>query len=110
AGDARAVSTIREVFARQEPVYVSTITQAELLSFRRLTREDEQVIEGMMATVSLIPVDSQVARLAAAIRRTHGLPLPDSLIAATALFTGSTLLTRNTRDFRKVASLALHEV
>jgi predicted nucleic acid-binding protein len=36
--------------------------------------------------------------------------VPDSTIAATAMFTGSTLLTRNTRDFEKVPQLSLLKI
>jgi predicted nucleic acid-binding protein len=80
------------------------------LSFKGLSVQDQRLIEELMETVSVIPVDSQVARIGAAVRRAHGLPLPDSLIAATALFTGSALVTRNTRDFRKVASLTVRGI
>ncbi len=110
AGDPRAVAAVREAFAGGDPVYVSTIPEAELLSFRRLTEADARLINDLMGTVSLIPVDSQVARIGAAVRRAHRPPLPDSLIAATALFTGSTLITRNTRDSRDVASLEVPEI
>jgi predicted nucleic acid-binding protein len=36
--------------------------------------------------------------------------LADAFIAATALFTGSTLLTSNVRDFKKIPSLKLQAV
>ncbi len=109
-GDARAMPTIHNVFAEHVPVYVSAITEVELFSFNRLTAEDERLLELLIKTLSVIPVDSQIARLAAVTRRSSRLPLPDSIIAATALFTGSTLLTRNVRDFRKIPSLSLRAV
>ncbi|MBI4032478.1 PIN domain-containing protein, partial [Candidatus Berkelbacteria bacterium] len=56
------------------------------------------------------PVDSKIAPVAAFIRRTHRLKLADSIIAATALFTGTTLITRNTQDFRKVHRLKLKKI
>ena len=36
--------------------------------------------------------------------------VPDSIIAATAMFTGITLLTRNTRDFRKISNLGIRKI
>lgn len=53
----------------------------------------------------VVPVDSQLGRVAAYVRRSHGLKLADSIIAATALVNGTTLLTRNVRDFRNVPNL-----
>jgi len=43
-------------------------------------------------------------------RRQYRLKVPDSVIAATALFTGSTLLTRNTRDFRRIPNFSVLRV
>ena len=40
----------------------------------------------------------------------HRLKLADSAIAATALFTGTKLLTRNTRDFKNVFNLAVQRI
>src|SRR2546428_5713228 len=54
-------------------------------------------------------MDSQIVRLAAIVRKTYGLKMPDSVIAATALFTGTCVVTRNTEDFRKVPQLPIEE-
>lgn len=110
AGDAVTVPVIRKALEEGVPLYLSAITEAELFSFSKLTPADECLLDEIIHTVSVIPVDSQIARIAASIRRASRLALPDSLIAATALFTGSTLLTRNARDFRKVSGLLIMEV
>jgi predicted nucleic acid-binding protein len=59
---------------------------------------------------SLLPPISQVARIAGTLRATYGIKLADAFIAATALFTGSTVLTSNVRDFKKIPSLQLQAV
>ena len=92
------------------PVYVSAVTELELLAYSGLSPEEESSIEELLATISVIPVDSRIARLAALVRRHYRLKVPDSVIAATAMFTGSRLVTRNTRDFRKIPSLALFKI
>lgn len=91
-------------------MYVSVITQLELLSFPSLTDAEASRIEELLAAVALIPVDSQIARLAASVRRVHRVGVSDSVIAATALFTGSILLTRNVRDFMKVKGLSVRRI
>ena len=108
--DSNAVSLLREMFAHGAPVYISTITELELFAFSNLTVQEHALIEKILSTLSVIPVDSHIARLAAFIRRQYRLKVPDSVIAATAMFTGSTLVTRNTRDFKKVATLSLLKI
>jgi predicted nucleic acid-binding protein len=108
--DPTAVSLLREIFVEDAPVYISAITELELFAFSNLSAEEQALIEEVLATISVIPVDSHIARIASFIRREYRLKVPDSVIAATALFTGSTLVTRNTRDFRKIAALSLQKV
>lgn len=110
AGDACTVPVILEALRDEVPLYLSAVSEAELFSFSKLTTADERLLDGLIRTISVIPVDSQIARIAAATRRTSRLPLPDSIIAATALFTGSTLVTRNLRDFRRVTGLSIRPI
>ena len=108
--DTDAVAVLRGVFAQDAPIYVSAVTELELFAFANLSRDEESLIENLLTTVSVIPVDSRIARLAALMRRHYRVKDTDSIIAATAIFTGSTLLTRNTRDFRKVPNLAIGKI
>jgi predicted nucleic acid-binding protein len=104
--DPRVVPVLREIL--RDPtgsIYVSTITEAELFSFANLSEEEKDFIESILQSISLLPPISQVARIAGTLRATYGIKLADAFIAATALFTGSTLLTSNVRDFKKVPSL-----
>jgi predicted nucleic acid-binding protein len=108
--DAKAVSALREIFVHDAPIYISAITEVELFALSGLSSEEETLIEQVLATVSIISVDSHIARLAAFVRREYGLKVPDSVIAATAMFTASALVTRNTRDFRKITGLSLLKI
>jgi predicted nucleic acid-binding protein len=95
--DSSAVSLMREIFARDAPVYISAITELELFAFSSLSAQEHTLIDELISTLSVIPVDSHIARLASFIRREYRLKVPDSVIAATALFTGSALVTCNMR-------------
>ena len=109
--DPRVVPVLREIL--RDPtssIYVSTITEAELFSFANLSEEEKDFIEAILQSISLLPPISQVARIAGTLRATYGIKLADAFIAATALFTGSTLLTSNVRDFKKIPSLKLQAV
>ena len=108
--DPVAVPILSEIFTGTAPVYVSSITEVELFGFPSLQAEESERIEAILQTVAILSLDSHIARIAGMLRRTYGLKIPDSVVAATALFTNTTLLTRNVNDFKRVASLLLLKV
>ncbi len=108
--DSSAVSLLREIFSQDTPLYISAITELELFAFSSLSTQEHALIDDLISTLSVIAVDSHLARLAAFIRREFRLKVPDSVIAATAMFTGSSLITRNARDFKKIAGLSLLKI
>jgi predicted nucleic acid-binding protein len=108
--DASAAPILEGIFSGDSPIYISTITEIELFGFSGLSAPESAQIEGILGTLAIIPVDSRIARIAGNLRRTYHLKTPDSAVASTALFTGSTLVTRNTRDFQKVPQLSVREI
>jgi predicted nucleic acid-binding protein len=57
---------------------------------------------------AIVPLDEEVMLVWARLRAaTRSLPVLDSLIAAAALSSNSTLVTRNTRDFEGIAGIRL---
>ena len=102
--DTAAVAVLRGAFAENGPLYVSAITELELFAYTDLSLDEETLIEELLATISVIPVDSRIARLAALMRRQYRLKVPDSVIAATAVFTGSTSLKDGKGDHFRVAA------
>lgn len=109
--DPRAVPLLRDILSDQNiPVYVSTVTEAELFSYPNLKDDEIERIEDLLSLVTLLPLDSHVARFTGIVRSTYRLKMPDSVIAATALLTRSTLLTRNVKDFKKIPSLPVQAI
>jgi predicted nucleic acid-binding protein len=94
-----AVDLIGQVSARPS---VSAITVAEIFAGARSATEQRQ-IEGLLDQLLVHGVDVEVARLGGAYRRqfgqSHGILIPDALIAATARVHGARLVTRNARHF-----------
>lgn len=109
-GDETAAPTIAKIVTRQQAIYISTITEIELFPFSGLTDNEAAAIEGLLQTVSIIPIDSNLALMAARVRSVYHLRVPDSVIAATALFTGTKLVTRITRDFKRVNGLEIEAI
>jgi hypothetical protein len=57
-----------------------------------------------------VPVDSRIARIAATLRRRYHIKSPDAAIAATAMLTGSTLITRNVKDFSQLNTVQVQAI
>ena len=104
---ARRLDTWREA---HETFLVSTLVQAEVLSLPKLTTRDVERIEGLLATMTLVPVDPPIARLAAEFRRRYRIQLADAVIAATAFLRDAPLVTRNIKDFAKVREIKLERI
>ncbi len=102
-----AVALVRTALSDELPLYVSAVTEAELFGFPSLTDREADQIEEILRTLAVIPLDSRLARAGGQIRRSYKLGIADRIIAATALFTGTTLVTRNVRDFRKIRHLSV---
>jgi len=108
--ESEVVSIIEDIYTQNLPVYVSAMTEAELFAFSGMSDEETEQIEKFLQSVSIIPMDSQIARLTGSIRKTYQLKIADSVIAATALFIGTRLLTRNVSDFKRVSGLNMQEI
>ena len=103
-----AIAALEPLFSANHPIYISTLTELELFSHAALTEEEEIRLEAFLDVVHILPLTSQIARIAGDLRRAHaGLKAFDSGIAATALFTYSQLITRNVRDFHDIDGLSL---
>ena len=72
---------------------ISQITRIELLSFTKLTAEEEQVIQKFIARVTVITLSEMIEVTTINFRRIHGGKLPDAFIIATALAHNLELIT-----------------
>jgi predicted nucleic acid-binding protein len=66
-------------------LHFSFITEIELLSFKKLTKAEGQIIRQILADGLVFQSDSVITSLATTIRLNHGLEVPDAIIAATAI-------------------------
>lgn len=106
-GDTDVAVFLENIFSKNNPIYISAITEIELFGFSGLTDSDIEWFENFLKAVTIIPVESRLARIAGMLRRQYKVKAIDSTIAAIALITGTTLITRNINDFKKIPGLLL---
>ena len=101
------VPLLEPILGQDMAIFVSVVTELELLSHPGLTEEDMAAIQQLLTSVVIFPLESRLAQLAGALRRQYHLKTPDSVVAATALLTHTTLVTRNIRNFQGIDGLSL---
>lgn len=86
----------------------SAITEVELVSGKANNNpKNKELLMNMLLQFTKIPIDNPLAELAGDLRRRHNISLGDSIIAASALSHNATLITRNTKDFKKIPHLQI---
>ncbi|MEH2358730.1 type II toxin-antitoxin system VapC family toxin [Nostoc sp.] len=89
---------------------ISIITQMELMVGCR-NKVELQTLENFLKQFSIIKIDQAVSDKAVDLlgyyRLSHGLLIPDSLIAATAIVLNYPLITKNQRDYKFIQGLNL---
>jgi predicted nucleic acid-binding protein len=86
------------------------VTEHELYSYPHLTPLEVARIDALFTTLTVIDVNSRIAQLSGQLRASHSINALDSFIATTALMTGTTLATRNVRDFHRIPHLDIREL
>ena len=84
--------------------FISVITELELLSFGKLTSEEESFIHGILKTTSIFNIDNDIKERTIELRRKYNIKLPDAIIAATAETKALSLIT-NDKYFSKIKEI-----
>lgn len=100
---------IRE-FLSKHSISVSVMTYIEVLGYHLITEEEKYYFEKFFNLINIIPLNSEIVDAAINIKQTKKITLADSIIAATALISKKTLITRNTQDFYWIDSLKISDI
>ena len=95
--------TLAELINRRV-IYVSFITQLELLGYHALSSPEEDTINDFLSDCVIVDINNAIKKIAINLRKAHKLKLPDSIIMATALHFDMPLVTSDD-DFNKVEEL-----
>lgn len=81
----------------------SAVTRMELLGFGGISAQEDREIRQLLDAMHYLPLDATVEDATIQLRRSSGLKLPDSIIAATAQVHGLMLLTLDNK-LQKIAN------
>ena len=81
--------------------YISIISEMELFSYSKLTELERGNIKDLLSHFKILNISQEIKELTIEIRKNHGIKLPDSIICATALVSGS-ILVSNDKQLSKV--------
>jgi predicted nucleic acid-binding protein len=97
--------TIEQIL-QGKTIYISFITELELLGFRNISEKEEKQIHNLLNDCSIISMNNRLKEKYIDIRKTHNLKLADSIIAATAIAFDLPLITAD-KQFKNIKKLKL---
>ncbi len=103
--DKKVAEQLLEWRKNNKKFLISVITEVEILSFPLLTQDEIATIQRFLQEFTIISLDTQLARMAAEIRRQYKIQLGDSVIIATAKLTNSILVSLNKDVLKKAGTL-----
>lgn len=95
-----------EQMLQGKDLYVSFITELELIGFKNITAKEEQLITELLNDCFVISMNNEIKEKYVSIRKEYFLKLADAVIAATSIATGIPLITSD-KQFKTVNELKL---
>ncbi|AYL98372.1 type II toxin-antitoxin system VapC family toxin [Mucilaginibacter celer] len=87
-------------------IYVSFITELELLGFKGLSEKEEKKIKNLLDDCTVISMSNSLKDKYVDVKKKHALKLPDAIIAATAILYNLPFITSD-KQFRTIDKLKL---
>jgi predicted nucleic acid-binding protein len=100
---------IHYFFSKLSPVtdqlFYSFISSIELLGYSDLTYQEREKIDLLLNGFKKVGMNNDVEEIVIEIRKNKHLKIPDAIIAASAIYKKSILVTRNEKDFKDIPNL-----
>lgn len=91
-------------FLYGKELYISVITELELLGFSNISKEEENIIKEFISNCTIIPINTKIKVETILLRRKYKTKLPDSIIAASSLTLNLPFVSADT-EFNKISEL-----
>lgn len=90
----------------EKKLFVSFVTQLELLGYAKITHLQEKLIENMLSYCVVVDINSAIKSEVIRLKRSYKIKLPDSIIAATAIYLDLPFMTAD-KGFSRIEELNL---
>jgi len=90
----------------QMQLYVSVITEIELLGYQEISNDDKIKIKYFLSECIIVPLNDEIKNLCIAIKQTSKVKTPDAIVAATSIYNQIPLITSD-KGFEKIQDLDL---
>ena len=94
------------VILNKMELFVSIISEIELLGYQDLSAEDKIKIGNFISEFSIIPLNSEIKNICINIKQKSKVKTPDAIVAATAIYLHLPLITSD-KGFEKIENLDL---
>lgn len=109
-----ASSFLETIFNSGVLVSISAVSEMELYAGKSMENTaTEETVQSFLKLFKTVPVTTIIARQAGVLLRhyrSQGLTPIDAIIAGTAIETGASLITRNTKHFRMVKGIIVFDI
>lgn len=95
-----------ETILQGKDIYLSFITELELVGFRNITTKEEQQIGDLLIDCAIISLNNRIKEKYIEIRKKYHLKLADAIIAATSLVFNIPLISAD-KQFKTIKELNL---
>lgn len=89
-------------FFNSPTVYISIVSELELLSDPKLTQGELDNLKNLLETLYIVEINQVIKEYTVELKKRFKIKLPDAIIAATSLFLGYKLVTSDS-IFKKIS-------
>jgi Predicted nucleic acid-binding protein, contains PIN domain len=93
-------------FLHNNRIFVSVVTEMELLSWSKLTESQHQFFKVLLRDCEVVELIPEIKKIAIEVRKINKVKLPDAIIAATSICLDAPLITYDS-GFSKIKNLNL---
>ena len=101
AGDETLAKLLNE-----KNLYLSFVTQLELLGYKGITKEEEKAVGEFITQCTVIDINTSIKEQVVLLRKIYQVKLPDCIIMASSIYIDVPMITADA-DFKKVEELDL---